>query len=160
MQHLVVIAGNLRCDHPALRESRTVPPTPAHEKECQANQYGIRGREEEEAEDDPDTEQRHPQRRLHGTHAHPFRADSGHLAPLSHAPLSWYLARLVAWRGGLVTFPWLLGVNGPEIAGHYQHDERAQPHDVAHSRLHCHPPVRARERRTALRRCSFRMEPA
>ena len=49
-----------------LHESLGGSPTPAHEKERQANQYCVRGREEKEAKDDPDTEQRHPQRRLHG----------------------------------------------------------------------------------------------
>ena len=130
-------------------ERRRAPPAPTHEKEREANERRARRREEEEAEEDPDTDQRHPQRCLHGTHADPFWADSGHLAPLSYAPLSWYLARLATWLSGLVTPPLLLGVNGTEIAGHCQHEERAQPHDVAHYRFHCHPPVIARERSTA-----------
>ena len=136
------------------------PPTPAHEKERQANQCGTRGREEEEAEDNPDPDQRHSQRRLHGTHANPFWADSGHLAPTLHALLSWHLASPGAWRGGLVTFPLRLGVNGTEREGHSQHEENAQPHDVAHYRFHGHPPVRIRERRTAARRRSFSTGPA
>ena len=128
-----------------LRESRTISSTSTHKKERQANQCGIRGHEEKKAEKDPDTKQRHPQRRLHGTHAHPCRADSGHLAPLPHASLSWSLARLVAWRGGLITPPWLLGVHGIERAGHPQHEKHAQPHDVAHDRFHGHSPIIARE---------------
>ena len=118
-------------------------PTPAHEKKREANQRGIRRHEEEKAEDDPNTEQRHSQRCVHGTHAHPFWADSGHLPPLPYAPLSWALARLVAWLGGLVTLPLLLGVNGTERVSHYQYEERAQPHDMANYRFHCHPPVSA-----------------
>jgi hypothetical protein len=103
-----------------LPESRTASPTAAHEKERQANQCGIRGHEEKKTEKNPDTKQRHPQRRLHGTHAHPFWADSGHLPPLSHLPLSCHLARLTlnAWRGGLVTPPLLLGLHSAKIAGH------------------------------------------
>jgi hypothetical protein len=123
-----------------MRESDGFP-APAYEKERQTNQCGIRGHEEEEAEKDPDTKQRHPQRCLHGTHADSFGADSGHLSPLPHAPLSWSLARLVAWRGGLVTPPLRLGVHSTEIAGHSQHKKRAQPHDVAHYRFHGHSPV-------------------
>jgi len=101
-------------------------PTPAHEKEREANQRGTRRREEGEDQEDSQTEQRHSQRRLHGTHAHPFWADSGHLTPLPHASLSWHLTHLVAWRGGLVILPLLLGLNGAEIEGHDQHEERAQ----------------------------------
>lgn len=71
-----------------LSDRRTTPSTPAHEKERQAHQCGTRGREEEEAEEAPETDQSHPQRRLHGTHADPFGADSGHLAPVPHTPLS------------------------------------------------------------------------
>ena len=126
-------------------DRRRAPPAPTHEKEREANERSTRGSEKEEAEEDPDTEQRHPQRCLHGTHADPFWADSGHLAPLPYAPLSWDLAHLVAWLGGLVTLPLLLGVNGTERAGHYQHEDRAQPHNVAHYRFHCHPPVIVRE---------------
>jgi hypothetical protein len=133
-------------------------PTPAHEKKREANQRGIRRHKEEKAEDDPKTKQRHSQRRLHGTHAHPFWADSGHLAPLPHAPLSWHFAHLVAWCGGLVTLPLLLGLNSAEIEGHNQHEERAQQWSIAHDRFHCHPPVRVRERRSAVRRLSFSMK--
>ena len=75
-------------------ERRRAPPAPTHEKEREANERSTRGSEKEEAEEDPDTEQRHPQRCLHGTHADPFWADSGHLTPLPYAPLSWALARL------------------------------------------------------------------
>src|SRR5688500_16118457 len=49
----------------AMRDSEGLP-TPAHKKERQGNQCGVRGHEEEEAEKDPDTKQRHSQRRLHG----------------------------------------------------------------------------------------------
>jgi len=130
-------------------ERRRAPPAPTHEKAREANERSTRGSEKEEAEEDPDTEQRHPQPCLHGTHADSFWADSGHLAPLPYAPLSWYLARLATWLGGLITPPFLLGVNGTEIPGHYQHEDRAQPHDVAHYRFHCHPPVIVRKRSTA-----------
>ena len=106
-------------------------PTPTHEKEREANQRGTRGREEDEYEEDPYTEQRHSQWRLHGTHAHPFWADSGHLAPLSHTPLSWYLARLGTWRRGLVTPPVLLGVNQTKSVGDDEHEECAQPQDLS-----------------------------
>jgi hypothetical protein len=112
------------------------PSTPAHEKERQANQCGTRRREEEEAEENPDPDQRHSQRCLHGTHADPFWSDSGHLAPTPHALLAWHLTSLGAWRGGLVTLPLLLGVNSTEKEGHSQHEECAQPHDVAHDRFH------------------------
>ena len=122
-------------------DRRRAPPAPTHEKEREANERSTRGSEKEEAEEDPDTEQRHPQRRLHGTHAHPFRADSGHLAPLPHAPLSCDLTRLATWRGGLVTPAWLLGVNGADRAGHRQHEKRAQPQDTANNWFHGHPPV-------------------
>ena len=118
-------------------------PTPAHEKKREANQRGIRRHEEEKAEDDPNTEQRHSQRRVHGTHAHPFWADSGHLASTPHTLLSWHLARLGARRRGLITLPLLLGVHDIEITGHSQHEEYAQPHGVAHDRFHDCPPVRA-----------------
>jgi hypothetical protein len=62
-------------------------PTPAHEKKREANQCGTRRREEEKAEEGPNTKKRHSQRRLHGTHAHPFWADSGHLASTPHTLL-------------------------------------------------------------------------
>src|SRR5690349_5830921 len=106
-------------------DRRRAPPAPTHEKEREANERSTRGREKEEDEEDPNTEQRHSQRRLHGTHADSFWADSGHLAPFPYAPLSWDLARLATWLGGLITPPLLLGVNGTERAGHYQHEEHA-----------------------------------
>jgi hypothetical protein len=118
-------------------------PTPAHEKKREANQRGTRRREESEDQEDPQTEQRHSQRRVHGTHAHPFWADSGHLASTPHTLLFWHLARLGARRRGLITLPLRLGVNDIEITGHSQHEEYAQPHGVAHDRFHDCPPVRA-----------------
>ena len=115
-------------------------PASTHEKDRQGNQSGIRGHEEKKAEKHPDTKQRHPQGRLHGTYVHPFRADSGHLTPLPHAPLSSSLARLAAWRRGLVTPALLLSVNGADRAGHAQHEKRAQPQVTVHTWFHGHFP--------------------
>jgi len=123
--------------------SHPAHPTPAYEKERQANQCGTRGREEEEAEDDPDTDQGHTQRRLHGTHADTLRADSRHRTHTPHVSLSLRSTPLIAHLRRLVTLPLLLGGNGADREDHGQHEERAHTENGANDRFHCHPPVTA-----------------